>query len=205
MNIAAHPHGIRPSGNHSGVQGSGLFGSLSDDLLAHLLTFLDDWHDLVRLGGTCRRLYGFSLVEDTWKDAYVAAGCDNAWRGSWRRSFLSLPREYSDVRLCGGVYSDLLYRPFFNAQIDLAAYLPGRRCDAIPRYADLTLDEFKKSHTHRPFILTQPVKSWPAMERCGKDHAVHTYFERTLSPRRRLHDPSGVCRGRLYMSRRGST
>lgn len=181
MNVPSHPHGILPSGNLlSGRardrQSGGLFAALSDDLLAHLLSFVTDWRDLVRLGATCRRLYAFSLPEDVWKEHYVAAGSEAPWRGSWRRSFLQLPLDWADVRI-GGIHSDLLYRPFLNAHVDLQRYLPraGRQSGAIKRYTDMTAAEFASKHANEPFILTEPVKGWPAMQRWSLDNLQRHY------------------------------
>ena len=85
------------------------------------------------------------------------------WRGTWRRTLLRLP-ESCEVRIpLPTLFSDALFRPFHMSQIPLAPFvtnIPAQ--NQILRFADLTADEFDTSYSSTPFVLTEPVKSWPA-------------------------------------------
>lgn len=64
---------------------------------------------------------------------------------------------------CSQLFSDSLYRPFNCAHISLDPYvskIPAR--NQIARLPDLSPEEFQANWTDRPFILTEPVKAWPA-------------------------------------------
>lgn len=64
---------------------------------------------------------------------------------------------------CSQLFSDSLYRPFNCAHISLDPYvskIPAR--NQIARLPDLSPEEFQAKWTDRPFILTEPVKAWPA-------------------------------------------
>lgn len=63
---------------------------------------------------------------------------------------------------CENLFSDALHRPFFCAQLEPVSYIFDiPRANKIPRLPDLTLEDFTRSWTNRPFILTEPVKRWP--------------------------------------------
>ena len=96
---------------------------------------------------------------------------------------------------CSGLFSDALHRPFFCSQIPLLPYtrhIPSS--NNIPRLSNLDSSEFSETWSDRPFILTEPVKQWPAkqkwcqaslLEQYGEvifraeavDWQLHTYFE----------------------------
>ncbi len=63
---------------------------------------------------------------------------------------------------CDDVFSDVLYRPFLCAHTPLHHYtsnIPPQ--NAINRLLDLSPEEFSSQWSDKPFILTQPVQSWP--------------------------------------------
>lgn len=166
--LAPHPHGIKPSGNlhaSSNVPGHGsdVLGSLPDEVILNLLQFLD-LLDLVSLGLTCKKLYAFSLLEELWKDLYTGNHLDRPWLGNWRNSCLGIGHSKPGRRvLVSDVYSDLLFRPYMNTQIDLRHYLPTKKSNLIPRVDSMTLASFEADHVHHPFILTKEMADWPAM------------------------------------------
>ncbi|CCG81004.1 putative F-box and JmjC domain protein [Taphrina deformans PYCC 5710] len=165
--VAPHPNGIKPSGNHamtarkSGYKPDRL-GQLPDEVLFMILQLLD-MSDLVSLSHTCTRLYGFSLSEELWKDLYVLHNMKCPWTGSWRSSCLRTPITKEGVQV-SNVFSDLLFKPYLNTQIDLNHYLPLPKSNLIPRYEKMSLESFKTNHVHRPFILTAELADWPAMK-----------------------------------------
>ena len=64
---------------------------------------------------------------------------------------------------CKDLFSDALYRPFLCARTPLSPYtinIPS--VNAIPRLPDLSTEEFEGFWADKPFILTNPVRSWPA-------------------------------------------
>lgn len=86
-----------------------------------------------------------------------------SWQGTWRSTFLSIPPARQSSISCSGVYSDILHRPFFCAHAPLTPYvsnIPAR--NQIPRFRELTPEAFNRDWANKPFILTDPVKEWPA-------------------------------------------
>jgi len=73
--VPPHPQGIRPSGNAFDARVNiryrcGTFALLPDELILQLLEYLD-CVDLVRMGGTCKALYGFATSEELWKTLFI--------------------------------------------------------------------------------------------------------------------------------------
>jgi hypothetical protein len=73
--IWSHPLGIRPSGNAFTASTNlkaavGTFALLPDEILTQFLDYLDA-QDLLRLGGTCRALHGFTRSEELWKALFI--------------------------------------------------------------------------------------------------------------------------------------
>lgn len=73
--VRRHPLGVRPSGNAftSSVNvkhAAGSFSLLPDELIASFLESLEP-QDLLRLGGTCRALHGFTRNEELWRTLFV--------------------------------------------------------------------------------------------------------------------------------------
>jgi hypothetical protein len=73
--IWSHPLGIRPSGNAYTASTNlkaaiGTFALLPDEILTQFLEYLDA-QDLLRLGGTCRALHGFTRSEELWKALFI--------------------------------------------------------------------------------------------------------------------------------------
>ncbi|OCL02334.1 F-box domain-containing protein [Glonium stellatum] len=168
--IPSHPLGIKPSGNAYTASediksACGLFSRLPDELLNYLLERLDAF-DLVTLGATCKALYAFTTTEELWKNLFIALPPKSfTWYGTWRSTYLKLPHT-SEFRIsCRNLYSDVLYRPFHCAHMPLKPYttnIPPK--NLIPRFSDLTHEEFSTKWTDTPFILTSPVKEWPIYE-----------------------------------------
>ena len=92
------------------------------------------------------------------------------WRGSWRSTHLRLPLHRESHVSCAGLYSDWLYRPFFCAHTSLPRYARSiPRANRIARLPDLSADEYAARWASEPFILTDPVRRWPAFGRWTTD------------------------------------
>ena len=176
--LPPHPRGIKPLGNlYSATQQNlkthaGSFAKLPDELLLHALEQLEAC-DLLLVGATCKALHAFACHGELWKTllvqspmAAVPKGQRPQWHGSWRATYLNLPPE-CQVRVdCTGLYSDALYRPFHCAHLPLELYTdPAHFNSPISKLPNLTPHEFKRHWVHRPFILTEPVKSWDVYRR----------------------------------------
>ncbi|CAI7657017.1 hypothetical protein N7533_001144 [Penicillium manginii] len=178
--IPSHPLGVKPSGNALLATWSlrdtiGSFKLLPDELILILLEGLDG-HSLLRLGRTCKAFYAFTRAEEIWKALFVESHPENfTWRGTWRSTYLNLPATKVPTVDCSHLYSDALYQPFSCAHINLDPYvtkIPLR--NQIPRFADLSPEEFHEKWADTPFVLTEPVKSWPVY----KDWTVGTLLGR---------------------------
>ncbi|WEW59998.1 hypothetical protein PRK78_005480 [Emydomyces testavorans] len=179
--IPAHPLGVKPSGN--GLTASwtlrssiGYFGILPDELISLLLESLDA-KALRNLGGTCKALYAFTRSEELWKGLFIEASLsDFTWRGTWHSTYLNLPGCKVASLDCSHLFSDALHRPFYCAHISLSPYtenIPAR--NQICQLTDLSPTEFEESWADRPFILTEPVKRWPAYKNWSIETLVKQY------------------------------
>ncbi|PGH05434.1 hypothetical protein GX51_02958 [Blastomyces parvus] len=184
--IPSHPLGIKPSGNaltatHNIRHAIGSLALLSDELIIVLLECLDST-SLLRLGATCKALYAFTRAEELWKALFIANPPKNfTWRGTWHATYLNLPTTKIASPDCSHLYSDVLHRPFYCAHVSLSAYtsnIPAR--NQIPRLKNLTPAEFQESWTNRPFILTEPVKSWPAYRDWSIEYLLKKYANTTF-------------------------
>ncbi|OCK83836.1 Clavaminate synthase-like protein [Lepidopterella palustris CBS 459.81] len=167
ITIPIHPLGIKPSGNaYAAFQdiksACGFFAKLPDELLNQILEIIDAF-DLVRLGSTCKALYAFTRAEELWKSLFIESPPENfEWHGTWRSTYLRLPEKHASHISCKNLFSDLLYRPFHCTHTPLEPYttnIPPQH--SIPRFSDLTPEEFSSKWRDTPFILTSPVKEWP--------------------------------------------
>ncbi|EER44653.1 JmjC domain-containing protein [Histoplasma capsulatum H143] len=168
--IPSHPLGVKPSGNaltavHSIRPAIGSLAVLSDELIMLLLECLDST-SLLRLGATCKALYAFTRAEELWKALFIENPPKGfSWRGTWHATYLNLPATKIASPDCSHLYADILHRPFHCAHVSLSAYTTNiPACNQIPRIKNLTPAEFQESWTNRPFILTEPVKSWPGLQ-----------------------------------------
>lgn len=99
-----------------------------------------------------------------------------AWRGTWRSTYLNLPPSQVAILDCSHLYSDALHRPFYCAHISLDPYartIPAR--NQIARLPDLSPEEFQEKWADKPFILTEPVKKWPAYQQWTTDSLLNKY------------------------------
>ncbi|KAH8586323.1 hypothetical protein B0O99DRAFT_586096 [Bisporella sp. PMI_857] len=183
VSIPPHPLGIKPSGNSytatkNASHGAGLLQKLPDELLAIVLEHFDSY-ELRMLGSTCRFLYAFCRFDDFWKALFIESPQSKSgkfsWRGTWRSTLLGLSEQQSSQVRCDSVYSDVLYRPFLCANTPLTAYatnIPKR--NTIPRLENLSASEFD-SWSSKPFILTEPVRSWPVFKSWTLDTLLKEY------------------------------
>ncbi|KAL2867118.1 putative F-box and JmjC domain protein [Aspergillus lucknowensis] len=178
--IPGHPLGVKPSGNalfaaRNLRNAIGTIGLLPDELVLILLEFFD-CSDLLRLGRTCKAFYAFTRAEDLWKTLFIRSPpASFTWRGTWRATYLNLaPSRVASVD-CSSLFSDALHRPFYCAHISLEPYASNIPAgNQIVRLSDLSPEEFQEKWSNTPFILTQPVKDWPA---------YHQWSVETLLPK----------------------
>lgn len=77
---------------------------------------------------------------------------------------------------CRHLYSDALYRPFQCTHAPLAPYFGNiPRCNQIRRFSNLTVEEFSRSWSHTPFILTEPVKGWRVFQEWDETNLLETF------------------------------
>ena len=85
-----------------------------------------------------------------------------SWQGTWRSTLLQLDASHVSPIKCTDLFSDALYRPFQCAHIPLLSFTDHMPvANQMPRLSDLSPQEFYKSWTDKPFILTEPARKWP--------------------------------------------
>ncbi|KAH8675639.1 F-box domain-containing protein [Xylariales sp. PMI_506] len=169
--IPVHPLGIKPLGNQYFVSGPsarhslGVVGFLPDEMILHLLEYLDT-ESLKSLGGACRFLFAFCQLDELWKALYLELRATNheilPWKGTWRKTLLRLPEDITAKVNCNDVFSDVLHRPFACSHIiirNYAASIP--EANQIAKLSSLTHEEFAETWSNQPFILKDYIKSWP--------------------------------------------
>ncbi|KAL1893802.1 hypothetical protein Sste5346_006305 [Sporothrix stenoceras] len=202
--VPPHPLGIKPLGNKyldSGIDAktsAGLFQALPDELLMHMFEGLD--RDSLRLlGSTCRFLYAFCTFDELWKSLSleIDGWKPPTWHGTWRSSLLVERRHTRKTQTqtatplsdsysppppvsvdCGRVFSDVLHRPFVCSYANPAQFARGiPPSNQIRRLTDLSYDDFAKSWSDTPFVLTADrcVKSWPVLKNWSLDGLRDTY------------------------------
>ncbi|KAJ8613188.1 hypothetical protein MRB53_037054 [Persea americana] len=183
--VQSHPLGVKPFGNSydasNNIKSSaGLFARLPDELLLHILESLEPL-ELLKLGASCKALFAFASFDELWRNLFIGSPPEGfRWRGTWRSSFLSLPDSIPSRKpvSCTGLFSDVLYRPFYCAHVPLEQYylnIPPR--NAIPKLRSLTHEDFERSWADRMFILTDPVKDWPAFHAWDSDSLLRDHSE----------------------------
>lgn len=179
--IPGHPMGVKPSGNALLAEENlrhaiGTFRRLPDESILMLLEWLDG-PSLLQIGRTCKAFYAFTRAEDLWKALFVASPPSTfSWKGTWRSTYLDLPPSKVSILDCSSLYSDALHRPFYCAHISLDPFvsnIPSR--NQIARLPDLSPEEFHQNWTDTPFILTEPVKAWPAYKNWSIDALRSNY------------------------------
>lgn len=98
------------------------------------------------------------------------------WRGTWRSTCLGIPAADLPQICCENLFSDVLHRPFLCAHTPLLPYvkdIPTQ--NLIPRLSNLSPAEFLANWTNEPFILTDPVRQWPAYQNWSIDTLLEKY------------------------------
>ncbi|PKX91852.1 putative F-box and JmjC domain protein [Aspergillus novofumigatus IBT 16806] len=179
--IPCHPLGVKPSGNGLFANENlrhtiGTFNLLPDELILMLLESLDGL-SLLRFGRTCKAFYAFTRAEELWKALFIWSPPSSfTWRGTWRSTYLNLPPSSVAILDCSSLFSDALHRPFYCAHISLDIYvknIPSK--NQITRLPDLSPEDFQAEWSDKPFILTQPVKQWPAYKSWSVDSLLAKY------------------------------
>ncbi|KAE9974612.1 hypothetical protein Vi05172_g796 [Venturia inaequalis] len=179
--IPPHPLGLKPGGNAytsptNSKSKMGYFRCLPDEMLMGVLEILEAG-DLMRLGGSCRQFYAFARAEELWRALFVASHPEDfRWLGTWRRTFLQITEDRESRIPCPDVFSDVLYRPFHCAYVNLNSYTADiPRGNEIKRMEDLTQEEYAEKWSDKPFILTSPVKQWPIYKKWTPETLLETY------------------------------
>ena len=101
---------------------------------------------------------------------------DFSWLGTWKGTYLQKPSTSLGQIPCPHVYSDVLHRPFFCTHTNLAKYASNiPKANLIPRLENLTFEEYTATWTNQPFILTAPVKAWPAYKEWSLDFLLKNH------------------------------
>ena len=197
FSLPRHPLGVKPAGNvYTSAQTSRVpLLQLPDELLVHILEYLDTV-TLTKLGLTCKAFFAYSRLDDLWKTFCVESvpvptiaryleGTEDRhrdspspfrWLGNWHATYLGTPEADLARISVNNLASDALYRPFLCAHTPLRPYTARiPRANQIIRMPNLTASEFAEIWTDRPFILTQPVKEWPAWKRWSEDAFLQEY------------------------------
>ena len=134
---------------------------LPDEMILEILSFLDP-HSLRFFGYTSKTSFAFARHEDLWKSLFLAIHTSGKvdWRGTWRRTVLRLNAEREAQINCETVLSEALAQPYLNANIDLSKFEGAK--DRIPRFDEMTSDDFGREWYAKPFILTGVASKWPA-------------------------------------------
>ncbi|KAL9604815.1 MAG: hypothetical protein Q9219_000263 [cf. Caloplaca sp. 3 TL-2023] len=179
--VPTHPLEIKPLGNAYTAEASikemaGLFAPLPDDLITQII----DWllpTELLRLGGTCKALYAFSRQEELWKSLLLRFPPSLLkWQGSWQSTWLGVQKQALSQISCQNLFSDTLYRPFLCSSTTVLPYAKDiPYANAISRLSDLKADDFVNHWTEKPFILTEPVRQWPAYKNWSTSHLLEYY------------------------------
>lgn len=203
--LPKHPLNVKPSGNQilaslqdleKLAKSSGpFFGHLPDAIIFQILGFLDR-DSLFKSSHSCKFFYAFANFEELWRNLYTLATPEERiekrlsfpqWRGSWRSSIMRLELPWGQID-CGFVYSDLLFKPYSNSQINYAlllqqtieeqkrninqsGYLNIEDCPnpisypykgRIPRLDEstLTYEAFENNWSNHPFIIGSKDKDW---------------------------------------------
>ncbi|KAF2869308.1 hypothetical protein BDV95DRAFT_577031 [Massariosphaeria phaeospora] len=179
--IPTHPLHIRPAGNawtasENIKSHGGSFATLPDELLNHVFESFDA-DTLVRLGSTCRALYAFTRLDELWRALFVdSPPADFVWRGTWRSTYLGIPKERVTAISCRNLFSDVLYRPFQCAETPLEPFTTSiPAANAIQRLSNLMYEEYASKWTDTPFILTSPVKEWPVYGKWTPQYLMQKY------------------------------
>lgn len=103
---------------------------------------------------------------------------DFTWQGTWRSTYLSQDSSREPRIDCSNLFSDVLHRPFFCANVDLHHYAEDiPKQNEIARLKDLSHADFAEKWYGQPFILTEPVKQWPVYKTWSTDRLVEQYAE----------------------------
>ncbi|KAI9711385.1 MAG: hypothetical protein M1828_001930 [Chrysothrix sp. TS-e1954] len=180
--VPRHPLDVKPLGNLYDANEPnikyrcGALAALPDELLMTVLE-CHDRSTLIKLGATCKALYAYCRADELWKGLFIESPpAEFSWRGSWRSTVLKLNRESETQISCHGLFSDVLYRPFFCAHTSLttfAANVPAK--NQIHRLENLSAAEFTSEWANKPFILTAPVKEWPVYQQWSTPHLLEKH------------------------------
>lgn len=99
-----------------------------------------------------------------------------SWKGTWRSTYLGLSDTQIPQIQCKNLFSDVLHRPFVCVHTSLLSFtsnVPPH--NTIPRFTNLSAEEFSTCWTNQPFILTDPVREWPVFKKWSRKHLVENY------------------------------
>ena len=85
-----------------------------------------------------------------------------SWLGTWRSSYLGIPKKDQSRIDCSGLFSDTIHRPFLCAHTPVEPFvqtIPAK--NNIARLSALSPEDFASDWANKPFILTNTVTKWP--------------------------------------------
>ncbi|KAK2601729.1 hypothetical protein QQS21_004717 [Conoideocrella luteorostrata] len=183
--IPSHALGVKPLGNRYLSNGphaktkTGRWAILPDEMLMLVLEQFDA-QSLLNLGATCKFLFAFCHSDELWKAQFLLLSAEHSrplkWLGSWRSTFLALPKIREAYVDCGNVFSDVLHRPFACSNIILsnfAKHIP--KVNQICRMDSLTYEQYADRWTEKPFILTECIQDWPVCTKWTIDELRNAY------------------------------
>lgn len=197
-----HPLGVYPLGNSlldpgarvRRISGLGRFARLGDETLLAILHFLPA-PACAKLSGTSVILHAFGGSEELWLSycmRFLEAGGHISWseHGTWRATYVcsqsctkssepSAAPPQACKRVAARVYSDVLYRGYFYAAVDLDEKWFAR--DNIKRVdaRNLSAAEFVRCYERQscPVLLEGAAAAWPAMQTWSRSSLLERFGE----------------------------
>ncbi|KAI9720386.1 MAG: hypothetical protein M1812_002892 [Candelaria pacifica] len=168
VTVPPHPLKLKPAGNAYTSRENlrislGSLTALTDELIIQTMEFLDGI-SLLKIGATCKALFAFASLEELWKSLFIGSvqPTSMTWQGTWRSTYLRVEASQTSRVCCTNLFSDVLHRPFFCANVPITPYTVNIPTgNAITQLPNLTPAEFSANWTDKPFILTEPVREWP--------------------------------------------
>eukprot|EP01023_Acetabularia_acetabulum_P018056 TRINITY_DN19112_c0_g1_i2.p1 TRINITY_DN19112_c0_g1~~TRINITY_DN19112_c0_g1_i2.p1 ORF type:complete len:503 (+),score=77.97 TRINITY_DN19112_c0_g1_i2:87-1595(+) len=195
MNLSCdlvHPQGIQPQGNlwlnpgdgDARQGGLGLLNKIEDQTLLQILDKVDAL-TLARLSICSKALYCFGNYEELWKAQVLDQFEGNfQFKGSWRQTYLHQTNRENSSKppnfRVKGFYSDLLYKPFICAHLDIPEKWLQK--DNIERRSNLTLKNFRENFEipNKPVVITDEIPKWTAFKSWTWEYLTKKFENSTI-------------------------
>ncbi|RKP26289.1 hypothetical protein SYNPS1DRAFT_6570, partial [Syncephalis pseudoplumigaleata] len=190
--------GVRPEGNRlldvadggrafrdTRRLGLGRLARFPDELLLRICQQLPAVV-LAALEQTSKACYVFARHEENWRDRVLDTfGGQFHYSTSWRATFIAAytrRTEAASTTACEPVqvpwmYSDVLYRPWHYASVDLAAFVGADAPETVDRRHGLTVEAFIREYErpNRPVIIADGARAWPALTAWTREGLLARY------------------------------